>query len=162
MNWLFLLCLVVAIAASAEDLWRRRVSNAITAGAFVAGRATQSWLFGLDGAWSALLGGVYGFVVFLIFYLLGAMGGGDIKLMAALGTIVGDEKIWLAAILTGMLGALMALLYLAGRKAWEWLRPAPQKDTSVPARKAYIPYAPAISLGMLLTFLTEDGLWTNV
>ena len=105
---------------------------------------------------------VYGFVVFLIFYLLGAMGGGDIKLMAALGTIVGDEKIWLAAILTGMLGALMALLYLAGRKAWEWLRPAPQKDTSVPARKAYIPYAPAISLGMLLTFLTEDGLWTNV
>ena len=162
MNWLFLLCLVVAIAASAEDLWRRRVSNVITAGAFVAGLATRSWLFGLDGAWSALLGGVYGFVVFLIFYLLGGMGGGDIKLMAALGTIVGDEKIWLAAILTGILGALMAVLYLAGRKAWEWVRPVPQKDMSVPARKAYIPYAPAISLGMLLTFFTEDRLWTNV
>ena len=162
MNWLFPLCLVVAIAASAEDLWRRRVSNVTTAGAFVAGVATQSWLLGLDGTWSALLGGVYGFVVFLIFYLLGGMGGGDIKLMAALGTIVGHEKIWLGAILTGILGALMALLYLSGRKAWEWLGPVPPEDKSGPAHKAYIPYAPAISGGMLLTFFTEDTLWTNV
>ena len=162
MNWLFLLCLVVAVAATAEDLWRRRVSNVITVGAFVAGLATQSWLFGLEGTGSALLGGVYGFMVFLIFYLLGGMGGGDIKLMAALGTIVGDEKIWLAAVLTGILGALMALLYLAGRRAWQWLGHAPQQGESVPARKAYIPYAPAISLGMLLTFFTEDELWINV
>ena len=75
MMWLFLLCLVVAVLASAEDIWRRRVSNAVTAGAFVAGVALRSWLFGLDGLWDALLGAVIGFVVFLVFYWLGDMGG---------------------------------------------------------------------------------------
>ena len=159
---MFVLCLAVGVVATAEDLWRRRVSNVVTAGAFVAGLAARSWLFGLDGTWSALLGGVYGFIVFLIFFLLGGMGGGDIKLMAGLGTIVGDEKIWLAAILTGMLGAMMALAYLGVRTVRKWFKRLPPGDMKTPARKSYIPYAPAISLGMLLTFFTEDVLWTNV
>ena len=148
--WLFLLCLVVAVLASAEDIWRRRVSNAVTAGAFVAGVALRSWLFGLDGLWDALLGAVIGFVVFLVFYWLGGMGGGDIKLMSAFGTIVGGKQIFLAAVLTGIIGAIMAVAFLAVRK----FRRLGSSDSvpATPDRKMMIPYAPAISLGMLLTF----------
>lgn len=150
MKWLFLLCLVVAVLASAEDIWRRRVSNAVTAGAFVAGVGLRSWLFGLDGLWDALLGAVIGFVVFLVFYWLGGMGGGDIKLMSAFGTIVGGKQIFLAAVLTGIIGAMMAVAFLAVRK----LRRLASSDpvSATPDRKMMIPYAPAISLGMLLTF----------
>lgn len=150
MKWLFLLCLVVAVLASAEDIWRRRVSNAVTAGAFVAGVGLRSWLFGLDGLWDALLGAVIGFVVFLVFYWLGGMGGGDIKLMSAFGTIVGGKQIFLAAVLTGIIGAMMAVAFLAVRK----LRRLASSDPvlATPDRKMMIPYAPAISLGMLLTF----------
>lgn len=150
MMWLFLLCLVVAVLASAEDIWRRRVSNAVTAGAFVAGVALRSWLFGLDGLWDALLGAVIGFVVFLVFYWLGGMGGGDIKLMSAFGTIVGGKQIFLAAVLTGIIGAMMAVAFLAVRKLRRLASSDPVPAT--PDRKMMIPYAPAISLGMLLTF----------
>ena len=157
-----LLCLIVAVLASGEDIWRRRVSNYVTAGAFLAGVALQSYLYGVSGLWDALLGGFYGFVVFLVFYLLGGMGGGDIKLMAAFGTILGGEKILLAAVLTGIVGALLALGYLAAAKLMVFVRSAAPDPDAPPARKTMIPYAPAISLGVLLTFLTEDELWTNV
>ena len=150
MMWLFLLCLLVAVLASAEDIWRRRVSNAVTAGAFVAGVALRSWLFGIEGLWDALLGAVIGFVVFLVFYWLGGMGGGDIKLMSAFGTIVGGKQIFLAAVLTGIIGAMMAVAFLVARKLRRLASSEPVPAT--PDRKMMIPYAPAISLGMLLTF----------
>ena len=162
MNWQLALCVLVAILASGEDIWRRRVSNAVTMGAFAAGVALQSYLHGVPGLWDALLGGFYGFIVFFVFYLLGGMGGGDIKLMAAFGAILGGQNIWLAAILTGMLGAVFALVYLAVMKLVRLWRPATTDPEAPPARKAMIPYAPAISLGVLLTFLTEDELWTSV
>jgi len=90
------------------------------------------------------------------------MGGGDIKLMAAFGAILGGEKILLAAVLTGIVGALFALVYLAVTKLARFARSAAPDPDAAPARKTMIPYAPAISLGVLLTFLTEDELWTSV
>jgi prepilin peptidase CpaA len=162
MIWLFYLCLLVAVLASAEDLWRRKVSNYLTAGAFASGLSLQSWLFGLAGLWNACLGAVFGFAVFLGFYWLGGMGAGDIKLMAAFGSIVGGERIWLAAILTAILGAVLALVYLTAIKLRRVLHPESASADALPARKASIPYAPAISLGMLLTFFAEETLWTSV
>ena len=162
-KWQLFLCLIVAVLASGEDIWRRRVSNYVTAGAFVAGVALQSYVYGVPGLWDSLLGGFYGFVVFLVFYLLGGMGGGDIKLMAAFGAILGGEKILLAAVLTGIVGAFFALAYLAVAKLSKLTRSNKADLDAVPARKTMmIPYAPAISLGVLLTFLTEDELWTSV
>jgi Flp pilus assembly protein protease CpaA len=83
------------------------------------------------------------------------MGGGDVKLMAGFGTIVGGDHIVLAIVLVAMLGGLMAVGYLAFRK----LRDLAKRDESAAAdklaRKAMIPYAPAISLGMLLTFVPD-------
>ena len=155
MEWLFYLGVIVAVLATAEDLWRRRVSNYVTAGAFVAGIAVHAWLFGWSGVWESLLGGVGGFLAFLIFFVLGGMGGGDVKLMAGFGTIVGGDHIVLAIVLVAMLGGLMAAGYLAFRK----LRDLAKRDESAAAdklaRKAMIPYAPAISLGMLLTFVPD-------
>ncbi len=162
MNWLFGLCVIVAVLATAEDIWRRRVSNYVTAGAFVSGVAAHSLLFGWPGAWDSLLGALYGFLVFLVFFIVGGMGGGDVKLMAGFGAIVGSERIWLAAVLVAMLGGLMAVGYLALQKLLHLYRRNQAETADKPARKAMIPYAPAISLGMLLTFLSEDKLWTNV
>jgi prepilin peptidase CpaA len=149
------LCVLVAILASGEDIWRRRVSNFVTLGAFVAGVALQTYLGGLAGLGDSLLGGFYGFAVFLVFFLLGGMGGGDIKLMAAFGAILGGDKIWLAAILTGILGAVFALFYLVVVKLLRFVRPGESDPNAPPARKAMIPYAPAISLGVLLALVPE-------
>jgi prepilin peptidase CpaA len=156
MNWLLGLCVIVAVLATAEDIWRRRVSNYVTVGAFVSGVAAHSLLDGWPGAWDSLLGGLYGFLVFLIFFILGGMGGGDVKLMAGFGAIVGSQEIWLAAVLVAMLGGLMAVGYLTLQKLLHVSRRDPAKTADRPSRKAMIPYAPAISLGMLLTFWARN------
>ena len=162
MIWLLWLSLAVGVTASAEDLWRRQVSNVLTASAFVAGVGANAYLDGWSGVWSSLLGGLIGFAVFLLFFVLGGMGGGDVKLMAAFGAIIGKDQVITAAVMTALVGAAMALIFLAYRK----LRRAVAKPDSAldaqPDRKAFIPYAPAISLGVLLSFLSEEKLWTNV
>jgi prepilin peptidase CpaA len=160
MNWLVGLSLVIGLAASVEDLWRRKVSNAIALSAFVSGVIAQGLLFGIEGVWNALLGSLIGFAVFLIFFLLGGMGGGDIKLMGGFGAILGPQLIWVAAMMTALIGGLMALVYLLVRK----LRPTTQAagGPATPLRKEAIPYAPAIALGALLSFLSEESLWTSV
>jgi prepilin peptidase CpaA len=155
MKSLFGLCLIVAVLATAEDIWRRRVSNYVTAGAFLSGVALHGWLYGWTGVWASLLGGVGGFLAFLIFFVLGGMGGGDVKLMAGFGTIVGKEHIVLAIVLVAMLGGLMAVGYLAFRKVRDLARRDEGGSEGKPGRKAMIPYAPAISLGMLLTFVPD-------
>ena len=81
---------VVGIAAIADDVTRRRISNWIPLSAFIAGLVLHSVQNGWHGAGTALLGTLSGAGVFLIFYLLGGMGGGDIKLMAGFGAVLGS------------------------------------------------------------------------
>ena len=162
MIWLLWLSVAVALTASAEDLWRREVSNVLTASAFATGVALNGWLDGWSGVGDALLGGLIGFAVFLLFFILGGMGGGDVKLMAAFGAIIGKDQVVTAAVMTALVGALMALLFLAYRRIRRAVsKPDPAAEPQ-PDRKAFIPYAPAISLGVLLSFLSEEKLWTNV
>lgn len=147
MHWLLSIAVLIGVLATAEDIWRRQISNPITVGAFVLGLVAQTALYGLKGLGSALAGTAAGFVVFLIFFLLGGMGGGDIKLMAGFGAVIGLGRIVPAAVMTAIVGALFALGYLLVRK----IR-GKSKDTDKAAEPAAIPYAPAISLGVLLSF----------
>ncbi len=153
--WLVGLSLVIGLAASIEDLWHRKVSNVIALAAFVSGIAAQSWFGGLHGFWDALLGSVIGFAVFLIFFLMGGMGGGDIKLMAGFGAILGSKLIVVAAMMTAIVGGLMALIYLIVKKLRRVA--AAEPGAAAPLRKEAIPYAPAITLGVLLSFLSDPS-----
>jgi len=63
--------------------------NWIPAAALAGGFGWQIGQHGWRGAVTALAGTVVGFAVFLIFYLLGGMGGGDVKLMAGFGALAG-------------------------------------------------------------------------
>lgn len=147
---------MVGLAASVEDLWRRQISNATVLAGLLAG---LTWQVAARGWWhgaAAWMGGAaLGFAVFLIFFLLGGMGGGDIKLMAAFGGCLGAGQILRAALLTAIVGALVACGYLF----WNWLRRqwtaaagGPALPRAGPAKET-IPYAPAIFLGALLSFL---------
>ena len=153
MTWLVVLAIIFGVLASGEDLWRRRVSNPIAVGAFLSGLVANTVLEGLRGAGNALAGSLVGFVIFLAFYLLGGMGGGDVKLMAGFGAILGVERILIAAIMAALIGGLMALGYLLVKVVRRWV--LPPGVTSGSGFKDSIPYAPAISLGVVLSFLSE-------
>ena len=155
MTWLVVLAIIFGVLASGEDLWRRRVSNPIAVGAFLSGLVANTVLEGLRGAGNALAGSLVGFVIFLAFYLLGGMGGGDVKLMAGFGAILGVERILIAAIMAALIGGLMALGYLLVKVVRRWV--LPPGVTSGSGFKDSIPYAPAISLGVVLSFSVLPG-----
>ena len=147
-------CVAMGLAATIEDLWRRRISNWTILAGFAAGLVAQvsSWGWRSGGlAW--LEGAAVGFAVFLVFFLAGGMGGGDIKLMAALGSCVGPRQILWAALWTAFVGALEACGYLC----WDWMRHRRRPRPVAPGADAEpsIPYAPAIFAGVLLSFLSS-------
>lgn len=105
-----LLAIAVALGCAAvfDDLRRNAVSNWINVVALLAGLLYHTIRHGWTGLGLAAAGTLLGFVVFLVFYWLGAMGGGDVKLMAAFGALLGPSGILLAALLAAPIGALIA------------------------------------------------------
>jgi prepilin peptidase CpaA len=154
----------VGIAACIDDLRRRQISNWIPGSAFVSGLALQTVQHGWRGAGSALLGTLAGAGVFLIFYLLGGMGGGDVKLMAGFGALLGAKRLFEAALWTAGCGGVMALAVIATgliRDFWvqsKWARGTAGSEPAAASekqdqRRDSIPYAPAIAAGVWLSLV---------
>jgi prepilin peptidase CpaA len=156
-----LLILLVGIAAMAEDLRFRTISNWTSGGAVLAGLILHAAMSGLHGAGQALLGAVVGFSVFLIFYVLGGMGGGDVKLMAGFGALLGGwTPVLTAALMAAGAGGVMALGYLmvraVARRSKVWLGMTAIEPAGETAKAAEsIPYAPAITVGAWLSLISE-------
>lgn len=156
--------LSIGLAASGEDLWRRNISNWIPAAALAGALLVQTLNGGWHGVLQWFLGAVCGFSVFLIFYIVGGMGGGDVKLMAGFGALLGTSRLLEATIFTAGIGGLIAVLVLLrreGMRFWRRRRNVADKNTEAglePASQpddSYIPYAPAITLGSWLALIPK-------
>jgi prepilin peptidase CpaA len=120
----------------------------------------QTVQHGWRGTGSALLGTLAGASVFLIFYLLGGMGGGDVKLMAGFGALLGSKRLFEAALWTAGCGGVLALAVIATglvRDLWK-RRKSSGSEAQASARGLgqrvdSIPYAPAIAAGVWLSLV---------
>ena len=93
----------------ATDLRTRRIPNALTAGGAICACAYHLTTAGWSGLGHALGGLVVGLAVFLMPFALGGLGGGDVKLVAALGAWLGpSDALWLA-LYTALSGGVLAL-----------------------------------------------------
>lgn len=150
----------VGVAAVVDDLARRRIANWIPCVAFVSGLCLQSVEDGWRGAGSALLGTLAGAAIFLVFYLLGGMGGGDVKLMAGFGAVLGSRRLMEAALWTAACGGLMAVLVIGAnglRNLWARMRSSDGSVLNWQAKRVEaIPYAPAIALGVWLSLVPKS------
>lgn len=156
MNAQVAIAILVGLAAAVDDLARRQISNWIPVAALVGGFGWQVGLHGWSGLWIAVAGTAAGFAAFLVFYLLGGMGGGDIKLMAGFGALLGAGRLAEAALWTAGAGGLLALSVLAWRavrkRVGKPVQPKPADPGSIPDS---IPYAPAIALGVWLALVPK-------
>ncbi len=151
MNLQVWIAVLVGLAAMIDDLARRQIANWIPLSALAAGFGWQIGQSGLSGLLYAGIGTVAGFAVFLVFYLLGGMGGGDVKLMAGFGALLGFHRLLEAALWTAGVGGLIALGVLgvrALRRALGWTTSSTAK---LGQGQDSIPYAPAIALGVWLS-----------
>jgi len=88
------LLLLVVIPAAFFDIRQRRIPNWLVLTGVVAGIGLNTFLFydnpsPVSGLWFSLQGLGIAFLVYFPLYLLRGMGAGDVKLMGAVGAIVG-------------------------------------------------------------------------
>ena len=115
--FLLILVAIVLILATAFDLHQRRIPNALTFPVMAAGIIYWSYLSGVDGFMHSTGGLLLGFAFLLPLYLFGGMGAGDVKLMAAVGSIMGPQGVFIAFLYSAIAGGLYALFVLARSRA---------------------------------------------
>ncbi|MGH9775079.1 MAG: A24 family peptidase [Candidatus Acidiferrales bacterium] len=163
----------VAIAVSAGMLdWRTRViSNWLTVPAFALGLCFNLFEAGTRGALRSLEGAGAALLLLLPVVLLRGLGGGDWKLMGALGSWLGPDKILVVLLATIFLSGLLALaqviwkqqLFQTLRNLWELLqgffvyglRPHPELNLEDPA-------ASTVPFGVAAAFATVACFWAGV
>ncbi len=109
--------IALLICAAAYDIRYRRIPNWLSVSGVAAGVALNAALGGLaGGAVFALKGMALGFGFYFVLYVLHAMGAGDVKLMAAVGALVGWQN-WVGIfLLTAIVGGAAAVALAASRK----------------------------------------------
>jgi prepilin peptidase CpaA len=165
--WPTLIVLAVAIIT---DLHSRRIPNWLVLPFMLAGIVVSARLDGWHGISQSLSGLGLGALLFGILFCMGGMGMGDVKLCAAIGAWIGPAQLFLALVLTGLAGGLMALCWalrgaflgdlfkgsgdlLLGLKQRR-MRPHPELVLTNPLTRK-MPYAPAIAIGTLLSFFSH-------
>jgi prepilin peptidase CpaA len=148
--------------SSLVDLYTRRIPNPLTLGAASFGVAlAAAHLTSLSMA-QALLGFFIGLVLMLPGHLIGATGAGDVKLFAALGTLLGPQAIALAFLYTALAGGALAIIVAMRRQL---LRQTFERTANLVrtaganvgeierASSNRFAYAPAIAVGALVAAL---------
>ena len=166
-----IMLIVFLVAAVFTDFSDHRIPNLITLFAAAVGIASHLYLTGLQGLGFALGGLAVGLACLLPFYLLGGMGAGDVKLMAAIGTFLGPQATVLAAavgLVFGALGAVGLVLWcvIGGQRAMKADVADHRHDGAVAtadgafhtvavrgALKARFPYALALAVGAVASLV---------
>ena len=102
--------------SAAVDLWSRRVPNWLTASISVVGLTLAATHVTTVSVTGALVGFALGFALMLPGHFVGATGAGDVKLFAALGTLLGPTHIFSAFVYTAIAGGIVAVIVAVRRR----------------------------------------------
>ncbi len=167
----FQICVaVIVLAAAATDIRSRKIPNWLTLSGVVAGLVLHGTTGGFLGLKTSFAGMLLGFGSYLALYSLRAMGAGDVKLMAAVGAIVGPEGWMSVFIATAIAGGVLAIILMVRKgRVKETLRNvlfivlelthfrAPQKKRSDldvrDPRALKMPHGVAIAAGTLVCLM---------
>ena len=148
------LAAMAASIALITDLRSRRIPNWLTLSALLAGISVNLWLHGVDGGLQALAGAAIGFAVLIPFYAIHAVGAGDVKLLAAIGALVGPVGLVPVAVYGGIVGGILSLFLLAKHGRLTFTVQQALMMRMVPAQSGIkAPYAVAIAGGVYLALV---------
>ena len=161
----FFLLVLLTVAIVYFDVKHRRIPNKIALVALACGLLVNIFWHGWSGLLSSIEGCLLAFGLMLALHFFGAMGAGDVKLFAAIGSIIGLGLVLKTFVVVVVLGALLAMvsmvftgtarvtmqrvyLILVGfLPGWKMPRYEVTPDRHT------IPYGVAIMLGTLISLL---------
>jgi prepilin peptidase CpaA len=167
--------LVAVLVAAVTDVWKFKVYNALTLPLLASGLLYHGFRAELG---DSALGLLFGFVALVPLYIVGGMGAGDVKLMAAVGAWLGISLTFYVFIAS----ALAAGMYAVGLVVWNgrlgevlvnfqimWLRLASvgkylgaedkveREVRRSDRRTRIIPFAAMVAIGVIATILWLRG-----
>jgi prepilin peptidase CpaA len=159
-----------AFIGSVFDVKSRRVPNLLTGPAVLFGLLLHFSLGGWGEMGVSAMAGLICGAVFLVFYLAGGMGAGDVKLITAVGCLCGLHNIACLLALTGIAGGVMAVglavsrgrlketlgnvVALVSHHRSEGLTPHPEINV-MNVTTLRLPYALAIMAGCAMTLYLQ-------
>ncbi len=166
--------LISAIVGAATDVRARRIPNWLTYGSLALALAARGILESWHGLGQAAGGLLVGGGVFFVLFLVGGMGAGDVKLMAAVSAWAGLKNSGSLLAATALAGGALAVIYMVSYRrigstvanAGELLRfhlasgVKPHPELNLESRAALrMPYGVAIAAGTLYLFLSTAKFW---
>lgn len=112
---LFLLVVLIGLLTLSviTDIKWKKIPNALTFPVMIIGLTIHGFNSGVSGLIYSIEGLFLGMALLIVFYLLGMMGAGDVKLMGAVGSILGPEGVFKAFLFTAIAGGIYAVIMLA-------------------------------------------------
>jgi prepilin peptidase CpaA len=118
---------------------------------------------GVRGLFDSLAACLIAGAAFSVMFFLGGMGGGDVKLMAAIAAFAGLGRLLPLLLSTALAGGLFALVMAAAHGTWgailrsglRWVWPRPMAAnvySNLTRPQLYLPYGVPIAVGALFTF----------
>ena len=153
---------ILAFACYGE-IKARRIPNWLTLGAMALGLGAAAIEGGTDGLVDSALGLAIAGGLFLPFCLLGVVGGGDMKLMAAIGAIVGWPMVLRVVTNTCIAGGLIAVALMAWHgvllttlaNVFRIMVGMPRRSRGL-RNVPMVPYALAITAGTLIAVFIQE------
>ncbi|MFO7588393.1 MAG: A24 family peptidase [Gemmatimonadota bacterium] len=159
-----------SLVAALSDLRHRRIPNWLTVSSLVGALAIRLALGGAPGLGSGALAAAIAFGIGFPLFVVRAMGGGDVKLLAAVGAFLGKEHLWAGLAATALVGGVLASVVAIRRGAvqrtlrlaWRVVRSlavgaasrryvAPPQTLTTPGALT-VPYGVAIAVGAVVGF----------
>jgi len=153
---------LAATVAALIDVRTGRIPNVLTASTAAFGLLLAAG-GGMTALTAALIGGAAGLALMTPGYLLGGTGAGDVKLMAALGTLLGPAATVWAFLLTAIAGGALAVAHAVRRRRLGITMARAAKLAAAPvttkveidadAPKTRFAYGPAVAVGAITAAL---------
>ena len=159
-----ILLIPLAVIIIYYDVRYRRIPNAFVLATLVGGLTMNTVIGGFQGSFNSLSGCALAFALIFTLQVFGAMGAGDVKLFAAIGSVTGAHLVpstFLVVVLTGGLLAIVSIIrngivkhtmhrvlqiFVGLLPGWE------MPKFTVPADRRYtIPYGVAITIGSIIS-----------
>jgi len=150
--------LALVVPAAVIDVRHSTIPNGLTYPAIAAGLLIGCFGFGQTDCLASLLGFLLGFIPALLMFALNGIGGGDVKLLAAVGALFGYPDVMPVFVYTIVTGTALAIAVLIWRgellqslKAFGVMlfSLAAKGPKYIPVTHVHVPFAVAVAGGVI-------------